>query len=773
MIFIRRISIFLLLFGCLEAFSQQKFTISGNVTDVSNGEDLPGVVVSISNSNYLAISNSYGFYSLSAPEGNYVLTVSQMGYTKQMLQVKLHANQLFDFNLQPKNFELDAVEVSGNKGNNNVTSIEMGNVKISPKQIESIPVLFGERDLIKTMQLLPGVKQAGEGNTGFYVRGGGIDQNLILLDEAPVYNASHLLGFFSVFNSEAIRDANLFKGSIPAEYGGRASSVLDIRMKEGNMKEYQTNGNIGLISSNLSFEGPIKEEISSFIISGRRTYADLFLQFAPDKDIREAGLYFYDLNLKTNFKLNSTTRLFISGYLGRDKFRIPDQFGFDWGSKTGTVRLNHAFSKKLFSNSSFIFSNYSYHIDLSGDNEVIMGSSIQDFNLKQDFSLYPNTKNSVKFGINLIAHKTVPGDIQAAPGSIYKSLEVRPRRALEYSMYVSNNQQITSRLKAYYGLRLALFTNVGPGDFYRFDSNGNLSQVIGYDHFRWVKTQGGPEPRLALNYQINEQSSVKGSYNRIYQFIHLLSNSTSSTPTDVWVPSSDNVKPQISDQLSVGYFRNFKRNLFESSVELYYKNLQNQIDYKNGADLVFNSTVEAELIFGRGWAYGAEFLFRKNYGRWTGWLGYTWSKTMRQFDLINNGSPFPARQDRRHDLSLVTQYSLSRKLILSATWVYNTGNAVTFPNGKYVIDGRTVGYYTQRNGYRMPDYHRLDIGLTWIRRQSLRFESSWNFSVYNAYARENAYFISFRQKKDNPDQTEAVQVSLFKFIPSISYKFKF
>lgn len=773
MIFNRRISFFLLLFGCLEAFSQQKFTISGTITDASNGEVLTGVIVSADNHNYVTISNSYGFYSLSVPEGDYSFTVSQMGYVRQQQLVKLRENQLIDFKLNPKSVELEAVEVSGNKGNNNITSIEMGNVKISPRQIENIPVLFGEHDLIKTMQLLPGIKQAGEGNTGFYVRGGGIDQNLILLDEAPVYNASHLLGFFSVFNSEAIRDASIFKGSIPAEYGGRASSVLDIRMKEGNMKDYQTNGNIGLISSNLSFEGPIKEDVSSFIISGRRTYADLFLQFAPDKDIRDAKLYFYDLNLKTNFKLNNTTRLFISGYLGRDKFRIPDQFGFDWGSKTGTVRLNHAFSKKLFSNSSFIFSNYSYHIDISGDNEVIMGSTIQDFNLKQDFSLYPNTKNSVKFGINLIAHKTVPGDIQAAPGSIYKSLEVRPRRALEYSVYLSNNQQITSRIQAYYGIRLALFTNVGPGDFYKFNSSGNLIQETSYDHFKWVKTQGGPEPRLAINYQINERSSVKGSYNRIYQFIHLLSNSTSSTPTDVWVPSSNNVKPQISDQWSLGYFRNFKKNLFESSLEIYYKNLQNQIDYKNGADLVFNSTVEAELVFGRGWAYGAEYLLRKNYGRLTGWLGYTWSKTMRQFDLINNGNPFPARQDRRHDLSVVAQYNLSKKIILSATWVFNTGNAVTFPNGKYIIDGRTVGYYTQRNGYRMPDYHRLDLGVTWIRRHTSKYESSWNFSVYNAYAKENAYFISFRQNKDNPDQTEAVQVSLFKFIPSVSYKFKF
>ncbi len=773
MAFRRTFIVFLLLFQGLITFSQQKYTLSGTITDASSGEDLIGAAVSIQNHNFTAISNSYGFYSISIPEGDYTIYINQMGYAKQEISVKLHANQTINFRLDAINYQLEDIEVTGNKGDRNITALEMGNVKINPRQIENIPVLFGEHDLIKTMQLMPGIKQAGEGNTGFYVRGGGIDQNLILLDEAPVYNASHLLGFFSVFNSEAIRDANMLKGSIPAEYGGRASSVLDIRMKEGNMKDYQTTGNIGLISSSLSFEGPFKQDKSSFMISGRRTYADMFLQFAPDKDIRDAQLYFYDLNIKTNFKLDQKNRLFVSGYLGRDKFRMENQFGFDWGSKTATVRLNHTFSEKLFSNSSLIFSNYSYQIDLSGDNEVIMGSHIQDFNLKQDFSWYRNVRNTIKFGANLIIHKIVPGEIDAAPGSIYNSLEVRPRRAFEGALYISNTQQINQRLNIYYGLRLVAFVNVGPGDFYRFDSNGNVKQLISYDHFKWVKTQGGPEPRLMLNYMIDNQSSVKASYNRNYQFIHLLSNSTASTPTDVWLPSSDNVKPQIADQWSVGYFRNLKKNLFETSVELYYKNLQNQIDYRNGADLVFNSTVEAELVFGRGWAYGAEFLVKKNYGKLTGWVGYTLSKTMRQFDQINNGNPFPARQDRLHDISVVAQYNFSPKLIASATWVYNTGNAVTFPNGKYTIDGKTVGYYTQRNGYRMPDYHRLDLGLTWIRKQTARFESSWNFSVYNAYGRENAYFISFRQNEENPEQTEAVQISLFKFIPSVSYKFKF
>ena len=770
---LRLFCLFILLIMFSGAFSQKKYTLSGTRTDSDTGEDLAGAILSVQNTGYKALGNAYGFYSITLPEGDYTLGVQFVGYENQLVKVNFYSTQVINFKLKAVRYELDSVVVRGERADNNVTSLGMGSLKINPRQIENIPVLLGERDLIKTLQLMPGIKTAGEGNTGFYVRGGGVDQNLILLDEAPVYNASHLLGFFSVFNSEAIRDAELLKGSIPAEYGGRVSSVLDIRMKEGNMKDFQTAGNVGLISSNLSFEGPVKEDVSSFIVSARRTYADLFLKFAPDKDLRETQLYFYDLNLKANFKINKNNRMFISGYLGRDKFMIEDQFGFDGGSKTATIRLNHTFSERLFSNSSLIFSKYSYQIDISGDKNVLLGSEIQDFNIKQDFSWYLHAKNTLKFGANLIGHTFVPGQVEAASGSAYQTFDVRPRRAIESALYISNNQEISERLKIYYGLRLALFSNVGPGDFYRFDEQGNVIETIGYDRFKWVKTQGGLEPRLALNYQIGPQGAVKASYNRIYQFIHLLSNSTSSTPTDVWLPSSDNVKPQLCDQWSLGYFRNSKRNMYESSIEVYYKDLQNQIDYRNGADLVFNSTVETELIFGRGWAYGAEFLVKKNEGRLTGWLGYTLSKTMRKFDLVDKGNPFPARQDRLHDVSLVGMYDLSRKVKVSATWVYNTGNAVTFPTGKYEIDGIVVPYYTQRNGYRMPDYHRLDLGLTWIRKQTAQVESSWNFSLYNAYGRENAYYIFFRQSEDDPDKTEAVQISLFKMIPSVSYKFKF
>lgn len=762
----------LLAFGF--CYAQEKFVLSGNINDAATGEDLIGAsVVVTGHPNTGAVSNAYGFFSLTLEKGTYQMRFQFVGYEPQIVNVSLTENKKLDIHLSEKSYEIGNIVVTGERADKNITSVTMGNVKMNPKKIESIPVIFGERDILKTIQLTPGIKSAGEGNSGFYVRGGGIDQNLILLDEAPVYNPSHLLGFFSVFNSEALKDATLMKGSIPAEYGGRASSVFDIKMKDGNMKNYGLTGNVGLISSNLTAEGPIQKDKSSFMISGRRTYADMFLVFSDDEDIKNSQLYFYDLNLKTNYKINANNRIFLSGYIGRDKFKYADEFGFDWGSVTGTLRWNHNYSDKLFSNTSLIFSNYSYEINILGDYDVNIRSEIHDWNLKQDFTFYANAKNTLKYGANVISHNVLPGKFSVPEGSVYSPEEISRRRAIEWAAYLSNFQNVSERLKLYYGFRLALFSNVGPGEFYEFDENGELVNTIEKNKFEFEKTQGGLEPRLGLTYLLNSKSSLKASYNRIFQFLHLLSNSTTTTPTDLWLPSSNNVKPQISDQVSLGYFRNFKANEFESSVEIYYKNLANQIDYKNGAELVFNSTVEAELVFGRGWAYGAEFYLKRNYGRLNGWVSYTWSKTMRQFDAINNGNAYPARYDRTHDISVVGIFDINKKWKVSATWVYYTGNAVTFPSGKYEIEGQIVGYYTERNGYRMPDYHRLDLGVTWQRKKTNKFESSWNFSVYNAYARENAYYIDFRESESNPGTTEAVQVALFKAIPSVSYKFKF
>ena len=765
---------FLISFIKLGLVAQEEFVISGTIKDVATGEDLIGATIVVDGMlNTGTISNSYGFFSITLLKNNYKIRFQYVGYETQFVELSLTENKRLDIELKEITIELGNIVVTGERADKNVTSVEMGNVKLTPKQVESIPVLFGEQDILKTVQLTPGVKPAGEGNSGFYVRGGGIDQNLILLDEAPVYNASHLLGFFSVFNSEAIKSANLMKGSIPAEFGGRASSVFDIKMKDGNMKKYGVSGNVGLISSSVAVEGPIVKDKGSFIVSGRRTYADMFLVFSKNEDIKQTTLYFYDLNLKSNYKINNNNRIYLSGYFGRDNFGFSNEFGFNWGSITGTLRWNHNFSEKLFSNTSFIYSDYSYDISIVDEAEITIGSEIRDVNLKQDFTYYINAQNTVKFGGNIIYHNILPGEITVSEGFGFNPEEIPRTRAIEWAGYVSNSTSISESFKIYYGLRLALFSNTGPGNYYEFDERGELINTVEIKDFEFMKTQGGLEPRLGLNYIFNGKSSVKASYNRIYQFLHLLSNSTTTTPTDLWLPSSNNVKPQISDQISVGYFRNFKDNEFETSLEVYYKDLKNQIDYKNGAELVYNSTVESELVYGRGWAYGTELMIKRNFGRLNGWVSYTWSKTIRQFDEINSGNPFPARHDRRHDISVVGIYDLTHKLKLSATWIYYTGNAVTFPSGKYEIDGHIVGYYTERNGYIMPNYHRLDLGLTWQRKKTEKFESSWVFSVYNAYGRENAYFIDFQQNEENPNVTEAVQFAIFKAIPSVSYRFKF
>jgi len=757
------------------AFAQHSFVLSGNISDAATGESLPGTAVLVEDiPNTGCISNSYGFYSLTLPEGEYIIRYQYIGYEIRRIPVTVDKNVRLDIDLKEVSYELDKIVITGERPDRNIRSVEMGSVKMVPEEIKSIPVIFGEADILKTIQLMPGVKSAGEGNAGFHVRGGGIDQNLILIDEAPVYSAAHLLGFFSVFNSEALKNVTLLKGSVPAKYGGRASSVLDIQMKEGSLKDYGFTGNIGLISSNLAVEGPLVKDKSSFMLTGRRTYADLFLRFSGDEDIKNSHLYFYDLNLKTNYKINDSNRIYLSGYLGRDDFGYKDSFGFDWGSATGTLRWNHIFNEKLFGNTSLIFSNYSYDISIMQNLDILIRSEIEDLNIKQDFSYYANSFNNIQFGGNIIRHVVLPGDVTVNENTGYITPEsIEKRRAIEWTAYISNEQTLSDRFQIYYGLRLALFTNTGPGEYYEFGEDGTLIETIKFDKMNFFKTQGGLAPRAGLNFLVDQQSSLKASYSRMFQFLHLLTNTTTSTPTDLWLPSSNNVNPQIADQVSLGYFRNFAGNEFESSCELYYKNLQNQIDYKNGAQLVLNSIVESELVFGRGWAYGAEFMFKRKFGRLNGWLSYTLSKTMRQFDGINNGDPFPARHDRKHDISVVTMYNISSKVKLSANWIFYTGNAVTYPSGKYEIDGKTIGYFTERNGYRMPDYHRLDIGLVWNVSKSANYESSWSFSVYNAYARENAYFIDFREIEDSPGNTEAVQVSLFRAIPSVSYRFKF
>jgi len=754
------------------AVAQGMFTVSGYIRDAKTGEDLIGATVSVKElSTRGSATNAYGFYSLTLPSGQYQVTTQYMGYDPQIRQVDLTRSCKIDFLLESHENALGEVVVTTQRKNDNITKLEMGVQKLDTKDIKNIPVLFGEKDILKTIQLLPGIKSAGEGSSGFNVRGGAVDQNLILLDEATVYNASHLMGFFSVFNSDAIKDISVYKGNEPAEYGGRLSSALDIKMNDGNDKKISVNGGIGLISSRLTIEGPLVKDKGSFIVSARRTYADLFLKLSKDTTFNQAQLYFYDFNAKANYKLDDKNRIYLSGYFGKDVLGLGSTFGINWGNATGTLRWNHLFSDRLFSNTSVIFSNYDYRINITNGIELNIISRIQDYSIKQDFQLYSGTNNTLKYGFNFIYHKIIPGIITASSTVDLKTLT--NKYALENAIYLSHQLTFSDKFSVEYGARVSAFSSLGPGNFYTYDSLGSPTDTTFYPKGKFVKNYVNIEPRATFNYILNQQSSVKASYSRNVQNLHLISNSTSGNPTDLWIPSSNNVKPEISDQVSLGYYRNFDDNLFEFSAEVYYKYLQNQIDYKNGAELNFNENIESQILFGSGRAYGLEVFLKKKYGRFNGWISYDLSRTERKFDAINNGNYYPARQDRTHDISIVGIYELNKRLTFSATWVYNTGNAVTFPSGKYEIDGKTIMLYSQRNANRMPAYHRLDIGATWIVKKTKKFESSWTFSIYNAYGRENAYTISFQNNVDDPTKTEAIQTTLFRFVPSFSYNFKF
>ncbi len=759
------------LFLTFSTLAQNKCTLSGTIKSAQTGETLIGANIVVPELKGVgAASNAYGFYSLTVPAGRYTILVQYLGYETKKDTVVLDQDRTVNFELIPEPIRIQEVVVSGQRTNANVTSTEMSSNKLEVREVKSIPVLLGEKDILKTIQLLPGIQSAGEGGTGFYARGGGIDQNLIVLDEAPVYNSSHLLGFLSVFNSDAIKDVKVMTGAIPAEYGGRLSSVLDIKSNDGNSKEFGGTGGIGLLDSRLTLEGPIVKDRGSFIVSGRRTYADLFLKLSRDTTINRASLYFYDLNAKANYTLGDNDRVFLSGYFGRDNFNYPNTFGFSWGNATATARWNHVFAENLFSNTSFIFSNYKYTNNVGvGTSQFEISSGIQDLNFKTDFEYFNSTENTMKFGFNSLYHTFLPGSVTAGPTSFANNFTIEHRYALENAAYASAELKVTPELKLSFGLRFSSFSLMGPGHIYTYDQNGDIQDTAVYKSGAFIKTFLSPEPRIAANLLLDETSSLKASYTRTSQYLHLLSNSVTTNPSDLWVPSSNNILPEHADQVDLGYFRNFEDNNYEASVQLYYKNMQNLIDYKNGADLQLNPTVESLLRYGRGWSYGAEFFVRKTLGRVSGWIGYTLSKTMNQIPDINNDQPYPATQDRTHNISIVTIYNYSETWTFSAVWVFYTGNAVTFPSGNYWIDGRLVPYYTERNGYRMPPYHRLDLSATW----TLGPRSNLNFSLYNAYDRYNPYSINFRQDPNDPNKTQAVQTTFFPIIPSITYNFTF
>jgi len=757
------------LIGLIQPIKAQKqTTVNGTVKDKLSGESIFGAVIKIEQlANVVVTSNEYGFFAITLPKGKYDLKISYVGYEEKRIPIALNESLSISVFLESKN-QLEEVVVESKRKDDNLIKAQMGTETLNMKSISRVPVLFGEKDVLKTIQLLPGVKSAGEGNSGFYVRGGAADQNLILLDEAPVYNASHLLGFFSTFNSDAIKDATLIKGNAPAQYGGRLSSVLDVKMKEGNNKNYIVNGGLGLISSRLSIEGPIQEDKSSFILSGRRTYADVFLK-ATDK-FKDNILYFYDFNAKANYKIDDKNRIYFSGYFGRDELGLGTSFGINWGNKTGTIRWNRVISNKLFLNTSFIYSDYNYDVSLkNGETKFNINSNIKDVNIKQDYTYYFNPKNTIRFGFNSILHTITPSIFS---GTVNNSINKVGRNGLENAIYFNNNFKANQQLTLDYGFRVSSYTLMG-GDVYNLYNGNDKTSSILLQKNAFGKTYLNLEPRITGNYRINELSSVKIAYARNVQHLHLLSNANASSPSDQWIGDSYNIKPELADQTSIGYTRNFKNNTYELGAELYYKKMQNQLDYKDGTNINTIADVESALLYGIGRAYGFELLAKKKIGIVSGWISYTLSKSERKIEGINGGDWYNSKQDRTHDISIVGIVELNAKWSVSGVFVYYTGNAVNFPTGKYSFEGQTIYQYAKRNANRMPTYHRFDISVTYENRNKNKRETSWNFSLYNVYGRENAYRISFQDDPLDKTKTQIIQTSLFRWVPSITYNFKF
>ena len=764
--------IFLALLPVL-AIGQQNFTLNGKITDAKTGEDLTGVSVLVTELAKGSTTNSYGFYSLSLPEGTYTIRYSYIGYEKVEHLLNFNKNHTLNIEISPSVMSLDEVIVSSERDDRNITATEPGVEKLNMKEIELIPVLFGEKDILKSIQLLPGISSSTEGSTGFNVRGGSIGQNLILLDEAPVYSSSHLAGFFSIFNSDAIKEVTVYKGSIPANYGGRASSVINVTMNNGNSKTFSSSGGIGLISARLALEFPVIKDKMSFIVSGRRTYGDLVAKLLFPADILSDDMkfYFYDINAKLNYTINEKNRLFLSGYFGKDVFELGSDAGTGWGNTTGTIRWNHLFSNKIFSKTSLIYSKYDYEFIFSSFDGKYR-SGIEDLSLKEDFTWYINPENTLEFGMEITSHKFNPGEVKSGKGTDFE-IVFGEKKALESAFYILNEHKITARISANYGLRFSAFSQLGPGWFYEYNTSNEPVDSTWYDQNKPAYPYFCLEPRLGVNYMLGDKSSVKLSYNRMSQYLQLLSNTTAGSPTDIWLPSSNNLKPLFVDHISTGFFRNFLDNSIETSVEVYYKNMINSSDYEDGADIVFNKHAESQLLTGKGRSYGLELYFKKKYGKLTGWISYTLSRTENKIEGINNFSWYPMKYDKTNDVAIVTIYKIGKRLSLSGSWTYSTGNAVTFPSGKYVVDNNPVPYYTERNGYRMPSYHRLDIGMNLDGKNHKKFKSSWDLSIYNVYNRYNAYMITFRESETVPGSTEAVKLSLFGIVPSITYQFKF
>lgn len=770
--------------------SQEKYTISGTISDKNTNESLIGANVQVRNTKTNTITNEYGFYSLTLPKGEYSLQISIVGYQTIEENISLTENRTRNFKLTEENKQLEEIIIY-NKPKANIRKPEMSVNKLTIATIKQMPVVLGEVDIIKSLLFLPGVTNAGEGQSGFNVRGGGADQNLILLDEATIYNSSHVFGMFSVFNPDAIKDLKLYKGGIPARYGGRASSVLDIYQKDGNSNKFSMNGGIGLISSRLLAEGPIVKEKGSFLFGGRASYAHLFLKLSDNKN----SAYFYDLNTKLNYKLNKNNNLYLSGYFGRDVFSLNETFTNTYGNATINTRWNHLFSDKLFSNLSLIYSDYYYGLVLD-----FVGfhwkSGIKSYNLKYDFKHYLSEKLKLNYGANVNYYDFNPGTIEPLndESSInYRQLE--KKYAIEPAAYIDAEQTITNKLTVSYGIRYSQFYRLGASTINQYAN----TQPVDYDEELKIYEKGTPigtkyygsnkkiatydnfEPRLALAYEINENQSVKGSYHRMTQYLQLISNTASPTPLDVWTPSDMYIKPQIADQFALGYFNNFNEEKYTLETEVFYKKIKNRMDYIDGADLIANEAIEQVILNGRMRSYGLEVLLRKNTGTLSGWIAYTLSKSQQQTPGrtpteigINNGNWYNSAYDKTHNLAVTGSYKLNKKWNFGANFTLQTGQPVTYPTGKYMYQGITVPSYNSRNADRLPLYHHLDISATMTTKQKRekRFKSEWVFSIYNLYSRKNAASISFRQNYET-GANEAVRLSIFGIVPSVTYNFKF
>ncbi|CAN5274976.1 TonB-dependent receptor [soil metagenome] len=784
--------IVLLQFSSFYSFAQQtkKYTISGYITEASNGEAIIGAVITIREPLKGTVTNNYGFYSITADTGTYDLAVTYTGL--QQYKQKISLNQDIKLDVKMVAVSNEEVVITDKKADENISDGQMSANRLDMKQVTKIPAFMGEVDVLKTIQLLPGVKGGAEGNSGFYVRGGGPDQNLILLDEATVYNAGHLFGFFSVFNGDAVKDINLIKGGMPAQYGGRLSSVLDITMKEGNNQKFQEEGGIGIISSRITVQGPIKKDTASFIVSARRTYIDVLMKpfIKSSSPFKGSGYYFYDLNTKLNWRINDKNKVFLSGYFGRDVFTYNDtksdfKVSIPWGNATGSLRWNHLMGPKMFVNTTAVFTDYNFSFGAEQDGfEFKLFSGIRDWNGKVDFSYLPNNKHYIRFGTNYTWHTFTPNNVSAKSGeTVFDLGGLKKEYGHEAAVYINDDWDVTTRFRLTAGVRYSYFMQVGPFDRYVQDVTGRTVDTITYGKNKKVAAYGGIEPRASIRFLLDEKSSIKASFTHNLQYVHLATISPISLPTDIWVPCSDKVKPQIGEQYALGYFRNFKNNMYESSVEVYYKYMRNQVEFASSAlpeDNINNNT-DNNFVFGDGQSYGAEFFFKKAKGKLTGWIGYTLSWTTRNFPDIDNGQTFYARYDRRHDISVVSTYDLSAKWSFGAIFVYGTGNAISLPESRYIIEGNIVSDYGRRNSFRMPAYHRLDISATWTGKEKqlfhkVPFQNSWNFSVYNVYNRHNPYFIFFDNEgsiQEGNLKVTAKQVSLFPILPSVTWNFKF